>query len=191
MTSKTLKAEWRIGEEHHEPETALEIVENFEIIVERERLLRGQYIAPPGSATVWEDEDGTAVALKECGAMCGGARACAMGTLHMATGKGWQSWPGSAVFNAITRDDTTPLGVAMAALDEAAFEYAEENELRELFDPEGYSHRLEELFENTSGAQLMTLPETPDKIDFDLEAESAAMRPVMLEVARRAKEKLA
>jgi hypothetical protein len=191
MTTKDeLPAEYRIGQEHFEPQTALEIVENFEILVSRERLLRGVYMSSPHQEMDFGDGWKTQ-ALKDCGAMCGGARACAMGTLHLATGRAWKRWPGSSQFNVMGREPG-PLGEAMAALDQAAIDYANENGLSHhvssmngvgaAFD----THQLEELFENPSDDELEDLPETPSKIT----DSSTAMTGVMLEVARRAKELL-
>jgi hypothetical protein len=189
MTTK-LPAEFRIGEEHKAPKTALEIVENFEILVGRERLVRGTYMAQPGVLADWLGAEND-FELQEAGALCGGARACALGTLHLATGHRWNAWPGSGEFNAMARDLGTPLGQAMTALDEAAVAYAEEHGLSHHVadDPvsEYATHPLEELFENPGVAELETLPETPEVI----KNEHSAMSGVMLEVARRAKELLA
>jgi hypothetical protein len=199
-----LPKKYRIGEEHRDPQTALEIVENFEILVSRERLMRGVYMSSPAQElAVNEDQRDveTALELEACGALCGGARACAMGTLHLATGRGWQMWPGSNVFNSQARLMGTPLGQAMAALDEAAVDYAKEHGLSEHlsagrgrarpideYSEQFETHVLEELFENPSVTDLETLPETPSKIEGN---GDAAMSGVMLEIARRAKELLA
>jgi hypothetical protein len=191
MTTK-LPAEFRIGEEHREPKTALEIVENFEILVSRERLYRGVYMATPLAHECNDDTLEFTLALRECDALCGGARACAMGTLHLSTGQGWHAWPGAVQFNVIARELGTPLGDAMVALDQAAYDYARENGLTGHLSPSEYAepygtHTLEELFENPSTTELEDLPETPSQIDDD---GSKAMSGVMLEVARRAKELL-
>lgn len=199
----------RIGEETRNPQTPLEVLTNFEIIVERERLLRGTYML------VLEDDgfgfgagsvpERGAHELKEAGAMCGGARACAMGSMSLAYGISPTDWPGSSTFNEMCRETVShpALAACMKAMDEAAIEYAAENDV-EIVDYaaehetlysapwRGADHALETLFESSLDT-IMKLPHYSGPrtvLAYDVDLESLGMTGVILEVCRRAREKL-
>jgi hypothetical protein len=160
--------------EHHDPKTAEEILDNFETIVRRERLIRGSYMIFAEFLSELGVPERGAAELQRGGAICNGARACALGSMALAARV---SWEGSDEFNALARgfgDPPPGLAEAMGALDEAAYQYAVEHGIdtqgidrriiispdhRAAYDDRESTHTLEQLFENPTLEQLSTLPE--------------------------------
>lgn len=185
------------------------IIDRFEQIVDNEMLVRGSYIEH------WEDLASltgnyewvaeTSKRMHDTGAICGGNRCCAMGSLWLAGGAaqvhtrtdnsvfisvpGAEAGPTQQMVLAANR----PLAIALDALNRAAEDYVSERpEIEEHCDWSwGFHNQLESLFEHYPAELLAETDEERDNPDgIDPYTLGARMVPVLKEVCALAREHL-
>jgi hypothetical protein len=155
----------------------VEILDNMRTIVEREMLVHGTYLDP----FICRPD------LAEQGAICGGRRACAIGSLWLAAGVDLEPinsdidpdnvfLPGcSTGMRHEFMEDKPHLRLAYRHLNQAAREYAEHHNVTVAWDADSFGW-LEALFE--SGSHALGAP---------LSEEQAVDRAMLLEVIATAR----
>jgi hypothetical protein len=194
--------------QHLEPASPLEVIENFETIVRRERLVRGSYGEPP---KMIHDPEHRQIAeeLRDAGAICGGIQACAIGTLWLAArvrlnfaeGTDWAvpNWMGEHE-RPKAIEETPHLGEALDALNAAATDYMDELDpvrhpwVRRALADDIWIDPLEGLFEEPGIEDIRAMPHANiNTLDSGPSARwgvSQALAPILLHIAEQAKELL-
>jgi hypothetical protein len=192
-----------------DPQTPFEVLDNFDLIVRRDRLVRGAYFVSRNELGVhfdvndpaWGLEQARAEQLANENALCGGGRACAIGSLWLAGGvKTEPNFMGTGGYlphvveenRHLELDERPALSVAYDALNLAATEL-----LREMDEPDaGFDSSMEQLFENVDAEKLAANPytlftdEERERIlngGYDRFVVSRGLVGLLLECSRRAR----